>query len=109
MLVNAISDPHLVDPASKIDTMEHGHVERIAIECAYPERHEARLRTLGDDRVLLLQLHVYRETWHAHRLSWEPHLETLEALVSGQSARAAPASPAGTELIAIHETGAHLV
>lgn len=83
-LINTTSVAALIDPETLLMALEEGWVSRVAVEGEYPEPYDRRLRSYGDDRVLLMPPYRSYDTAHGEHLGWERYLESLAALVDGR-------------------------
>jgi phosphoglycerate dehydrogenase-like enzyme len=83
-LIDTTSIARVVEPAALLCALERGWVARAAIEGAYPEPYDERIRAFGDDRVLLLPPYTSWNTEQDRRAGWVAYLETLSALLDNR-------------------------
>ncbi|HEX4212784.1 MAG TPA: NAD(P)-dependent oxidoreductase [Candidatus Dormibacteraeota bacterium] len=84
-LVNTTSDPGVVDGHALLEALAEGRVRRVAVEGAYPEPLQERLRETGGDRVLLVPAYTsWGNTPREQERTWRHQLETYRALLEGR-------------------------
>jgi hypothetical protein len=59
-------------------------VRKVALEGRYAEPYDQRLRSFGDDRVLLMPPYTSYETPRSIRAGWQSYLASLAALLNGE-------------------------
>lgn len=84
-LVNTTSIPRVVDPEALLLALDRGWVAKAAIEGRYAEPYDTRLRSYGDEQVLLLPPYTSWDTEHDHRVGWTAYLETVAAVIEGRA------------------------
>ncbi len=79
-LINTTSLATLVDPEALLQALERGNVARVGLEGRYREPYDERLRSYGDERVLLMPPYSSYDTPRTERLGWQRYLESLAAV-----------------------------
>lgn len=82
-LINTTSLGRVVDPEALLHALEQGWVRKVALEGRYAEPYDQRLRSFGDDRVLLMPPYTSYETPRSTRVGWQSYLASLTALLNG--------------------------